>query len=85
MPTVQMLHTLRDLTGETECTVAGANVKQVLKSLERQYGEAFQEALPACKVTVNGLNVMSLKGVATRLSDDDVIALVPPMLGKQEA
>ncbi len=83
MPTVKMLYTMRDVAGEAEVTVRAKTVKQLLNSLRSRYGAEFNESLRACKVTVNGLNIVGMRGLWTRLSDDDIVALVPPMLGKQ--
>jgi len=84
MPTVKLYVNLRKLAGTKELSVTGSTVRAVLGVLvERnpQLGEVILEGenlRPHIVITLNGHNVTDLD-VST--SEQDVIAIFPPIAG----
>ena len=86
---------LRELLGKKTETIefqgtSIVTVESVLKRLTDLYGQAFfnyvfnKETGTVKKYLaflVNGLNVMPNEGLQTRLKNDDVLAIIPPVGG----
>jgi molybdopterin synthase sulfur carrier subunit len=80
---------LRPITGEKSVEIEPpADVRELILRLDSRYGR-FKEALldesgrllPGVVVLVNGINVHSLAGLATPLSDSDTVSFFPPLGG----
>ena len=69
------------LLGTKETDVDAANVGELLKKLEAQFGESFKKHIGVSKVIVNGDNVGLKKGHKTPLKADDQVVIVPPIAG----
>jgi MoaD family protein len=84
MPVIKLFANLRKLTGTKELSVAGSTLRAALDELVRQspaVGEiilAGGELRPHIVITVNGHNVTDLD---TPLTEQDVIAIFPPIAG----
>lgn len=91
---VRFFTSLRELTGKREETLEFSNdervtVDVVLKRLAERYGKDFVEYVYDAsgevkgflQFLVNGRSASTLKGLATELSDGDVLAIIPPVGG----
>jgi molybdopterin synthase sulfur carrier subunit len=90
---VRLFTTLRELaeTGEEtlEFKTQSIAVHEVLETLARRHGQAFQDYLYDDKhkvrehlqLLVNGKSVDLLKNLETRLGEGDVLAIIPPIGG----
>jgi len=84
MPTVKLYANLRKLAGTKELSAAGSTVRAVLSELVGQnplLGEAILadgKLRPHIVVTLNGHNVIDLDAP---LTEQDVVAIFPPMAG----
>ncbi len=90
---VKLFASLRDIVGEREVRIEvaeGATVKDVLDAMIRRYGSAFkrqvvdpatEELQSSIRVLVNGRDVSFLKGLKTKVGDDDTVAILPPVGG----
>ena len=92
MVEVRFFTTLRDLmqTKRDEVTVSSATtVEDLVALLSKKYGRGFREYVydasgklkPHFKYLVNGRSITSLKGVKTRLTNEDTVAIIPPVGG----
>ena len=80
MAKVRLFASLRAVAGTREVTIDARNVKQLMRELAMRYPEA-ERYLKISTVVVNGKNVIHLKGGRTKLSEDDVVSIFPPMGG----
>ena len=86
MPVVKLYATLRKLAGTKELLVTGTTVAAVVNELVRQsppLGDAVIEngALrPHIVLTLNGHNIVDFE---TPVTEQDVIAVFPPIAGGQ--
>jgi MoaD family protein len=92
---VRFFTILREIVGKKEETLefpknAKVTVNSVLRCLSEKYGKAFDEYVydvttgevkGFLQFLVNGRSVSSSEGMETKLSDGDVIAIVPPVSG----
>lgn len=86
---VRLFTSLRALTGVKETKVEAADVRDLIDTLARQFGDQFRQMLLESDgslktyfhVLVNGRHVRLLEGLGTRLNDDDVVAIFPPIGG----
>ena len=84
MPVVKLFANLRKLAGTKELSVTGATVGAVVNELARQkpsVGEILLkngELGPHVVVTLNGQNTIDLE---TPVTEQDVIAIFPPIAG----
>lgn len=70
----------REVAGVSRETVPGSTVAQVLDEAVRLWGDDFAAVLAASKVWVNGEEVPR----EHRLSDEDEVAVLPPVSGGAE-
>jgi MoaD family protein len=92
MVEVRFFTTLRDIT-QTKCdevTISSATtVEGLVALLSKRYGRSFREYVYDegeklklhLKYLVNGRSIISLNGVKTRLSNEDTVAIIPPVGG----
>jgi MoaD family protein len=84
MPTVKLYANLRKLAGTKELPITGATVAAVVNELVRQHppvgvavlenGELRQHIV----VTLNGQTITDLE---TRVAEQDILAIFPPVAG----
>lgn len=87
--TVRMFTSLRALTGIRETQIEAANVQEIIDILVRQFGEKFSKMVlepngslkSYFHVLVNGRHIRLQQGLATSLSDGDIVAIFPPIGG----
>lgn len=92
---VRFFTSLREMTGKREETLEFSDaetvtVNGVLKKLAERYGKGFVEYVYDNKTgevrgflqfLVNGRSTSTLNGLNTKLSDGDVLAIIPPVGG----
>jgi molybdopterin synthase sulfur carrier subunit len=92
---VRFFTTLRELTGKKEETLEFSKnetvtVQSVLKHLAKLHGKSFAEYVYDHKtgevrgflqLLVNGRSASSFEGLNTKLSEGDVLAIIPPVGG----
>lgn len=92
---VRFFTTLREITGKKEETLEfsrreTATVNSVLKRLAELHGKSFVEYVYDHKTSevrsflqflINGRSITSFQGLNTKLSDGDVVAIIPPVGG----
>jgi sulfur-carrier protein len=79
--TVKFFATLRKATGEQSYETSAKNVAEVLKEVEKKYGDGVTRYLKNCIIMVNGQNILLLKGKRTKLTPGDEVSLFPPVAG----
>lgn len=88
--TVKFFATVREVTGVRSREMEANTITDLLEELKRTYGEKFTQAVIDEKsgklkqfysCMVNGKRIELLDGYDTRLSDNDAIALFPPVGG----
>ena len=77
MPTLRLFATIRVAAGTGRDHVPGTTVEDVIAAASERYGEAFAELVPICRVWVNG----EAAEPDMPVTDDDEIALLPPVSG----
>jgi molybdopterin synthase sulfur carrier subunit len=92
---VRFFTTLREITGKREEVLEfsgekGITVESVLKRVMKVYGKSLTEYISDPKtgevraflqLLVNGRNIASFEGSKTKLTDGDVLAIIPPVGG----
>jgi MoaD family protein len=92
---IRFFTTLREVTGKKEEALEfpkdeTVTVDKVLKRLTQRYGRKFVEYVYDSKTgqvkgflqfLINGRSASSFDGLATRLADGDVLAIIPPVGG----
>ncbi|MEJ5186382.1 MAG: MoaD family protein [Candidatus Geothermincolales bacterium] len=81
MATVKLYSTIRLAAGEKVLESDAKTVGELLKDLERRYGEKISRYISNCIVLVNGKNISLLKGKRTKLEPTDQVSLFPPVAG----
>lgn len=89
--TVKFFASFREAVGLEQVEVAaGKDVAALLDELVRRFGERMAEQLyesgskklrETVNVLVNGRGINLLSGLDTKLKDDDVVAIFPPVSG----
>ena len=92
---VRFFTTLRELTGKKEENLEfskgkAVTVENVIEHLKKLYGKSLTEYICNPKTgevrgflqfLVNGRSIASFEGLRTKLSDGDVLAVIPPVGG----
>ena len=92
---VRFFTTLREITGRREQTVEfrddeNATVKSLLNKLAKRYGKSFVDYICDQKTgevksflqfLVNGRSTSKSEGLDSKLSNGDVLAIIPPVGG----
>ncbi|KXB00405.1 hypothetical protein AKJ48_00870 [candidate division MSBL1 archaeon SCGC-AAA261O19] len=87
---VKLFAIFQELAGKKQVTVSAADVRGLLQKLTTQYGELEgrffedsegRELRGGINIMVNGRNIRFLDGLDTRLKDDDLVAIFPPVGG----
>jgi len=81
MPTVKLYGRLRQIARTKETEVPGDTVAELVDNLRSIYGERFVLYLERGTVLVNEKKVKDLEGEKTRLEQDVVVSIYPPMGG----
>lgn len=81
MPMVKFFATLRKATGEAGYRSSARSVAEVLKEVEKRYGNEVSRYLRNVNVLVNGRHIGYLRGKRTRLEPEDEVSLFPPLAG----
>ena len=87
--TVKLFANLRELANTRELKVEASTVEEVLKKLIEKFGAEFKKELFVDEnkirdeylLLVNGKNFEFLDGLKTKLKENDVIAILPPVGG----
>lgn len=87
--TVKLFANLRELARTRELEVEASTVEEVLQKLIEKFGSSFEKELFVSEnkirdeylLLVNGKNYEFLDGGKTKLKDNDVIAILPPVGG----
>ena len=87
--TVKLFANLRELAGTRELKVEASTIEEVLKKLIEKFGDPFKKELfveenkirDEYLLLANGKNFEFLDGLKTKLKDNDVIAILPPVGG----
>ena len=79
--TVKLFATLRKAAGEASYESGAGSVAEVLKEVEKRYGDGVKRYLKNCVVLVNGQNIGYLRGKRTRLGEEDEVSIFPPVAG----
>jgi len=92
---VRFFTSLREITGKREESVEftedkAVTISMVLDRLSKRYGKSFvayvfddktREPKGFLQFLVNGRSASTLEGLSTKLSDGDVLAIIPPVGG----
>ena len=88
--TVKFFATVREVTGAKSREMEADTIRDLLDSLKVVYGERFTDAVfdrgtgnlkQFYSCMVNGRRIELLDGYETKLSDNDAVALFPPVGG----
>jgi molybdopterin synthase sulfur carrier subunit len=88
--TVKFFATVREVTGVKSIVVQADTIKDLLDTLNATYGKSFTSAVMDVDTgklkqfyscMVNGKRIELLNGYETKLSDNDAVALFPPVGG----
>ncbi len=77
MARLRMFASAREAAGTSRDEVSGTTVREVLEEACSRYGHDFAQMLETCQVWCNGEPVAP----NTAVSDDDEIAVLPPVSG----
>lgn len=91
---IRFFATLRTVTGSNETRIpAPESLEILLEKLSKQYGRAFdreiwlyrdgekKDLIPGVIILVNGRHYLHLDRLSTRLEENDVVSLFPPVAG----
>ncbi len=77
MPRLRLFGPVAEAAGTRGDEVDGTSLEEVLAAAVARYGDEFAERLRICRVWVNG----EVPSPGVQLSDDDEVALLPPVSG----
>lgn len=90
---VRYFTTLRELAGarEEELEMKGGSIlAELIEKVALKYGEEAFDYLhvrttgkidPSIQFLINGVNARNLHGIKTKLKEEDVVAIIPPVGG----
>ena len=81
MPKVKFFTLIAKAAGSDGYESRAPTVKALLEEIRELHGEEINRYLDACIVLVNGTNIGYLKGARTKLEDDDLVSIFPPVAG----
>ena len=93
---IKYFTTLRELAGRAEEEFSiddGTTLEDILKEVASKYGKDAYDYLfqqdknefdPSVYFLINGRNYRTLSGSKTKLKNDDVLAIIPPIGGGEE-
>ena len=88
MVRVKLFANFREVAGVREIQINASNVEELLKKLSSMYegvGELIYDESGSVRdyvqIMVNGVHVRGLDGMKTRLAEEDVVAIFPPVSG----
>ena len=87
MPLIKLYANLRTVTGKKELSIPGENIQEVLGRLIRDYPGLQQFLLegghlrPRVIITINGQTLDPETGQESPVSEQDQIAIFPPVAG----
>jgi len=88
--TVKFFATVREVTGVKSIEIEADTIRDLLETLKDTYGERFTSTVIDSETgnlkqfyscMVNGKRIELLDGYATKLSNNDAVALFPPVGG----
>lgn len=87
--TVRFFTSLRAITGTKEIQIEATSVQELVDILVAQFGDKFHQMLLEpdgslknhFHILVNGRHVRLLDGLQTSLTDNDIVAIFPPIGG----
>jgi MoaD family protein len=74
---LRLFASAREAAGTSRDTIDGSTVGEVLTAATQRFGPRFEDILRSCRVWVNG----EAADHATRVGDDDEVAVLPPVSG----
>jgi sulfur-carrier protein len=77
VPRLRLFAQAREAAGTAHDDVPGRTVAEVLMAAGERYGDEFARVAEGCKVWVNG----SAADGSVAVTDDDEVALLPPVSG----
>ncbi|MCD6515717.1 MAG: MoaD family protein [Candidatus Odinarchaeota archaeon] len=80
---------IRAIIGARELTAEGGTVEDILNFLIQKYSKELaneildknEKVKDYYRIVVNGRNIKLLNGLKTKLKDNDLIAIMPPIAG----
>jgi len=80
---VRLFASLRELAGASQVDVEADTIGEVVSAMSERYGPEFDRLLASGSVVVNGDRIAPGDATAStqRLTDDDEVALLPPVSG----
>ncbi len=78
--TLRLFARAREVAGRASDDVPGSTVDEVIAEAVRRFGPTFADLLPTCRVWLNGEAVSG----STRVTDNDEVAVLPPVSGGSE-
>ncbi|MGH2767396.1 MAG: MoaD/ThiS family protein, partial [Actinomycetota bacterium] len=81
MARLRLFAALREAAGRDRDEIDAPSVGLLLEEARRRYGAPFVNSLKFASVAVNGVRTAELQGDETPLTNDDEVALLPPVSG----
>lgn len=87
MVKILLFANLRLAAKNKEIDVRAEDVSEMMGSIKRNHRRVYDEIMdngkirPFVKILVNGRHIEFLQGMKTQLSDDDDVAIFPPVAG----
>jgi sulfur-carrier protein len=87
MPLIKLYANLRTVTGKKELNIPGGNMQEVLGKLSQDFPGLLRflfengKLRPRVILTVNGQTLDPATGLKTSVSEQDQIAIFPPVAG----
>lgn len=81
MVRVRVFATLRSIVGKNELDLQASTVGELLEKLYSEYPKMKKELEKGAIILVNGKNIEHLGKLNTKLKDEDVVSIFPPVGG----